>query len=64
MTLRSLQWDKVPGYADLNRKVGYKAITLDHKGRAPGMEPIATGEDVYNGSFSTFQVRLAASVWH
>lgn len=56
MTLRSLQWEKVPGYADLNRKVGYKEINLDHKGRLPPLEPIATGQDVYNGSFSTFQV--------
>lgn len=55
-TLRSLQWEKVPGYADLNRKVGYKKITLDHKGRLPPLEPIATGQDVYNGSFSMFQV--------
>ncbi|KAK9863320.1 hypothetical protein WJX84_006971 [Apatococcus fuscideae] len=55
-TLRSLEWEQIPGYVDLNRKAGYKQITLDHKGRLPPLEPIATGKEVYNGSFSTYQI--------
>ena len=55
-TLSGLQWEEIPGYADLNRKVGYRSTTLDRKGQLIPLDPVATRADVYNGIFSTYKV--------
>ena len=58
-TLEHLHWPSIPGYTDLNQfGPTYKVTVLDHKGKLPGegVELVATGIDVYNGSFSKYQV--------
>ena len=56
-TLQNLNWSSIPGYTDINRIADHKYATLDHHGKLP-LTPVATGSDVYNGSFSTFQVGI------
>lgn len=49
-TIRALQWRLIPGYTDLNRKPGIWSLDLRDRPKYPSHNPIATGDDVYDGS--------------
>lgn len=50
-TMSSLQWHKVPGYTDLNRKMPVWEIQLKDRPKYPSDRPIATGDEVFNGNY-------------
>lgn len=56
-TLRGLHWRQVPGYVDINRKMGYWERPLGALAPHPdALAVIATGADVHNGSFHAGQI--------
>ena len=57
-SVRVLHWERLPGFADLNRRMGLWEMWLGKESfRRVGI-PICSGPDVYNGSFPPTQARL------
>jgi hypothetical protein len=55
-TLLSLRWENVTGFTDLNRRFPYRVQKLATRPPHPLGQPLATGRDAYNGSFSVHQI--------
>jgi hypothetical protein len=54
-TLRTLKWEAVPGYADLNR-FDPRQMPMAARPRYPPVDTIAEGEDAYKGGYATHQI--------
>ena len=60
-TFIALQWDRIPGYTDLNRKVDVWEMQLKNRPKYPSGHPIATGDEVYSGKYHPLTVSNAAN---
>ena len=65
-SIRALHWERVPGFADLNRRMGLWQMWLGETAHERMGIPICTGPEVYNGSFPPVQASLPLTCksWH